>query len=752
MIYMTIKQSDSSSIDDFPLNKALVLECFDAWTYTKGEGYFRAHAVVSWEAKKGEIQGKVEGSWSPYYKVELRFENDRLIGNCSCPVGSDCKHCVALALQWLDDKNNQTRYSKTKKAPQLRLVENESFLEGVLEPQKEVNTVLKIPLELKKNPIQDISIFLQTLTRSDLENLASFFMKEFTNTQKIMVFSPEFILMTWRSRLTQLDDDYNEFRKKHGTHEVQSPLKILEQIKNESDREQCVQAWFKGYADLMNQIKNECQLRGMFEGDGEELYEYFKNEEYDRVEAEIEENARERYEGSYRSWDYDNDDDDYLEPYEDFDLDTGTLKSYIEDYFKWILDPVQDVCEYISLLHQHNLKSHLNFLITEGIQWLKDLTLPTEELGVDPKNISALQDLKSVINMKLSFLTNFSNETDQLDFLFNLFAQNPSQQNSEVIWSQFHRLNPTEQNSKYFIEKILEDFEQVPKWEKFDLLKRLINKHAPTSIISFLKASIDSLSKNLDAGLILKEIYSILEEQPLDCTIEMESILLESSLKVPQKKYDGSTSLYRETVDWLVNYYSQKKMTERAFNHLIELATKRPKAFEFRHYKLLEKLLSSLTDQNVPKFERSISIILQKGNKDIAFKLLITRGKFDEACERIKNLSTSTYSYFNHDTTQWSAITQLLPYISSITDGNKELMFKILKSQVTNWLSHSSSNRPDASIAEAISQIRTINLAFKTQDGEAIWQKWFKEFSNNYWRLRNLRSALATRGIEMKKT
>ncbi len=746
---MTIKQSDTSSIDDFPLNKALVLECFDAWTYTKGEGYFRARAVVSWESKNKGILGKVEGSWSPYYKTELRVKNDRLIGSCSCPVGSDCKHCVALALQWLEDKNNQTKKSRTPNAHHLRLFEKESLLEGELEPPKEVNKILKIPLELKRNPIQDIRIFLQSLTRSDLENLTSFFMKVFTKTQKITVFTPEFISMTWRSRLTQLDDDLKEFKNKHGVNDVQSPLKILEQIKNESDREQCVQAWFEGYADLMNQIKIECQLRGMFEADGEELYEYYKSEEYDRAEAEIEENASERYEGSYRSWDHD---DDYLEPYEDFDLDTGTLKSYIEDFFKWILDPVQDVCEYISLLHQHNLESHVKFLITEGIQWLKDLMLPTEELGVDPKRISALQDLKSAIDMTLSFLTTFSSETDQLDFLFDLFAQNSSQQNSEVIYSQLHRINPTEQNTKYFIEKILEDFEHVPKWEKFDLLKRLIHKHAPVSIISFLKASIDSLSRNPDAGLVLKEIYGILDGQPVDSTIEMESSLLESSLKVPQKKYDGGTSLYRETVDWLVNYYSQKKMTERAFNHLIELVTKRPKAFEFRHYKLLKKLLPSLTDQIVPEFESAISIILQKGNKDVAFRLLITLGKFDKACGRIKNLSTSTYSYSNHNTTQWGAITQLIPHISSIADKNKESMIKILKAQITDWLSHSSRNRPDASIAEAISQIRTIILAFKTQDGEALWQKWFKKFSNKHWRLRNLRSALATRGIEMKKT
>lgn len=747
---MTIKQRDTSSIDDFPLNKALVLECFDAWTYTKGEGYFRAHAVVSWESKENRVLGKVEGSWSPYYKTELRIKNNRLIGSCSCPVGSDCKHCVALALQWLEDKNNQTKKGRTPNAQQLKLVEEESLLEGELEPPREFNDVLKIPLELKRNPIQDISVYLKSLTRSDLENLTNFFMKAFTKNQKIIVFTPEFILITWRSHLTQLDDDFNEFKTKHGVNEVQSPLKILEQIKDESNGAQCVQAWFEGYADLMNQIKTECQLRGIFEADGEELYEYYKSEEYDRAKAEIEENASERYEESYRKWDYDY--DDYLEPYEDFDLDTGTLKSYIEDFFKWILDPVQDVCEYILLLHQHNLESHVKFLITEGIQWLKDLMLPTEELGVDPKNISALQDLKSVIDIKLSFLTTFSSETDQLDFLFDLFAQNSSQQNSEVILSQLHRLNPTEKNTKYFIKKILEDFERVPKWEKFVLLKRLIDKHASVSIMSFLRASIDSLSRNPDAGLVLKEVYGILEGQPVDCTIEMESSLLESSLKVPQKNYGGSMSLYRETVDWLVSYYFQKEMSERAFNRLIELVTKRPKAFEFRHYKLLKKLLPSLTDQKVPEFESAISIILQKGDKDVAFRLLITLGKFDNACERIKNLSTSTYSYFNHNTTQWGAITQLIPHISSIADKNKESMIKILKAQITNWLSHSSRNRPDASIAEAISQIRTIIIAFKTQNGEALWQKWFKTFSNKHWRLRNLRTALATRGIEMKKT
>ena len=118
----------------------------------------------------------------------------------------------------------------------------------------------------------------------------------------------------------------------------------------------------------------------------------------------------------------------------------------------------------------------------------------------------------------------------------------------------------------------------------------------------------------------------------------------------------------------------------------------------------------------------------------------------------IRTFSTSTYSYFHHHDTQWGAITRLIPHISSIADKNKEDMIKVLKAQINDWLSHSSRNRPDASIAEAISQIRMIYLAFKTRKGDLLWENWFKSFSNKHWRLRNLRSALKDKSIEMKKT
>lgn len=749
---MTTKKDIVIDPGTFTLTKANVLESFDAWTYTKGEGYFRAHAVVSWEVIKSGIKGKVEGSWAPYYTTKLHINNGRLFGNCSCPVGSDCKHCVALALQWLDDyedneaggnKKQHKNYYENNQLTRTKVSGEEH------EPQVVTVNKLTVPAKLRVNPFQDANEYLQSLSRSDLENLASYFIKEFTKTQKIMVFSPDFITTMWRSHLTRLDDDFNDFKTSRKATETESPLMILEQIKDDDARKKCIEVWFEGYSDLINQIKIECGLRGMLDKDEEEIYEYYKNEEYDRAEAEILEKSSERYGESYRSWDYD---DDYLEPYEDFDLDNLSLKSYLEDFFSWILAPVQDFCEYISFLHQYGLEAHIKFLVKEGLQWLKDLKPPTKDLGINPKNISALQDLKSVIISKLSVLTKFSSNTDQLDFLLGLFAENPSQRNSEVIWTQFHRMTLTEQNTQYFNQKMLKDYEHSPKWEKFDLLKRLIYKYVPKMLTPFLNASIGSLFKNPDVGLVIKEIFGILEVQPIDTILAIESALLQSSLKVPTKIYGGSTSIYRKTIDWLVSYYSQRNMSERAFARLVELAKTKPKAFEFSHYQTLKKLLPSLTEKFIPEFESATSVILQKGSKDVSFRLLIDLGKVDEACEMIKTLSTSTYSYLHHHDTQWGAITRLLPHLSSIKDKNKELMVKILKAQITEWLTHSSRNRPDASIAEAIMQIRMIHLTFKMRDGSSSWQKWFKFFSNNHWRLRNLRSALKERGIEMKKS
>ena len=811
-----IKKEDSTSNSDiFPLTKVIVLESFDEWTYTKGEGYFYSDAVKSWKSTKKGITGKIKGNWAPYYSVVLQMKNNHLDGSCSCPVETNCKHCVALALQWLEDNtllntNNNSGKKKAKKEEIDKYIEedldesteedvedndecdyleaeydeNEEEKENKLEPYEKIERFkennlkkskeqkktkgktrskdLDFPANLETVPIQDLNVYLQSLSRTDLENLVRYFIPMLTRNQKITIFSPEFIVEIWKKHLTHLDEDFKDNKRSNVSQkqsfeldennekimDFYSPLKISEQIKDNGAQQQCIQSWFKGYVDLINQIKIECKLRGMFELEGEDLYEYYKNEEYDRMEAEFEENRSERGDGGWH-----NDDYDELESYEDFDLDASTLKSYLEDFFNWIFAPIQEICEYILHLNQYDLKTHANYLIKEGMQWLIDLELPTKDFGIDTKNISTLQDLKTTIVSKLAIITTtFSKDTDQVDFLLHLFAQNPSQRIANLVWTQFQHMTNPEKKVLYFIHNMLENYSQSPKLEKFNLINQLIRNYTPSSISTFLEISINTLPKSTDVKLIIKEIFSILTDQPIAVVLVLESALLKSIQKIPKKIYAGKENFYLETIDWFVNYFHQQKMTDHAFTLLADFAKIYPKEFTFSHYQTIKKFKPLLTDQFIPEVDNLISSILQKGNHDVKFQLLLDLDHFDEACGLLNDFSKSTYFYDNYSNPQWGAIMRLIPNLPSINDENKKNMIQCLKSQISLWLSSQHRHRPDASIAETIGQIKTIYLAFKIQDGEALWQQWFKKFSNTYWRLQNLRYALSRKGIEMKKS
>ena len=802
-----IKKEDSTSNSDiFLLTKVIVLESFDEWTYTKGEGYFYANAVKSWKSAKTGITGKVKGNSAPYYSVILQIKNDRLNGSCSCPLGTNCKHCVALGLQWLDDNtplntNNNNGKQKAKKEEIDEYIEEdvednddcvdleEDYDENEEEEEDELGeyekkerfkgnnikrskeqkktkekTLLKsldIPANLEAVPIQDINAYLQSLSRTDLENLVRYFIPMLTRNQKITIFSPEFIVETWKKHLTRLDEDFKANKRSNVSQsqsfeldendekimDFYSPLKIFEQINDNGARLQCIQSWFKGYVDLINKIKKECNLRGMSELEGEDLYEYYKNEEYDKMKEEFEEDQSEKGDrGRYY------DDYDELESYEDFNLDTSTLRSYLENFFNWIFAPIQEICEYILHLNQINLKPHVDYLIREGLQWLIDLELPTKDFEIDTKNISTLQDLKTTIVSKLAIITTaFSKDTDQIDFLFHLFAQNPSQRIANLVWTQFQHMTNPEKKVLHFIHNMLENYSHNPKWEKFDLINQLIRNYSPSSISIFLEISINTLPKSPDVKLIIKEIFSILTDQPIAVVLELESALLKSIQKIPKKAYAGKENFYLETIDCFVNYFHQQKMTDHAFTLLVDFAKIYPKEFTFSHYQTIKKFKPLLTDQFVPEVEYLISSILQKGNHDVKFQLLLDLGRFDEACGLLKDFYKSTYFYDNNSNPQWGAIMRLIPNLPSITDENKENIIQCLKYQISLWLSSKYKHRPDASIAESIGQIKTTYLSFKTRDGAALWQQWFKAFSNTYWRLHNLRSALLRKGIEMKK-
>ena len=755
----------------FPITKRIILQSFDDWTYTKGEGYFSHEMVLSWKLNNSVVTGKVEGNFKSSYMVNLHLKNEFLNGRCTCPVGTQCKHCVALALQCLKDQAIKESPKKKKKCTY-----DEEDFEGEIEEEeneekdwnneekfenKKFEFTLEIPKKLTTPQIKDVSEYIQSFPRSDLENLLLYLMSIISQDSKITFFSSEFILKTWNPILMKLDEKYKAdkqeelstliFSNSNGTDVSVSslfPLQIFKQIKDTQIKQQCLQSWFQGYVDLINKLKKEFWHRGMFEEEGEDLYEYYKDEEYNRLETEYEEKDDDQNETRYRSWDYD---DDELEPYEDFDLDSSTLITYLNDFFHWIFAPIQEICDYITLLYKYNLNSYGNFLSSEGMQWMLDLELPMNKLGIDPNKITALTDLKTIVISKLTITTNkFMNIDDHLKFLFKLFTLNPSAKTAEIVWDQLQNCSVPEENIKNFINKLLNDYQTKSKWDKFKLLKKLIIKYGSITITQFLNIIIETLPKGLDAELILKEIYSILGQQSVSEVVALKDVLLKSAQRFPKKKYEKKGMIYIQTVDWLVEYFKEQRMNDQCFNLLANLMEKYPKSVTFNHYQKIQHFYSVLNPKKISEMEKLNSVILQKGNLDLKFRVHIELEQYDYACELLNTYKSTSISYL-HQNPQWNAIMQLIPQLKNISKKNKDLLLKLLKSQISIQLTRKSRNRPDASIAEIVKQIKMIYYSMGKKNGPDLWLKWLKDFSNKYWRLRNLRSALSRVDIIMKR-
>lgn len=88
---------------------------FDSGTWQRGQNYANSGAVLWSELLSGpslpgqdyEINGEVSGSESEPYEQDIQLSQQgngrwKVVGNCTCPVGFNCKHVVALLLNVLD--------------------------------------------------------------------------------------------------------------------------------------------------------------------------------------------------------------------------------------------------------------------------------------------------------------------------------------------------------------------------------------------------------------------------------------------------------------------------------------------------------------------------------------------------------------------------------------------------------------------------------------------------------------------------
>ena len=74
------------------------LDGFDRTTSLRGAHYFKSHAVLQLRCDEpgGRYSATVRGSLD--YEVTLFFSEGEWDGECTCPVGYECKHIYATML------------------------------------------------------------------------------------------------------------------------------------------------------------------------------------------------------------------------------------------------------------------------------------------------------------------------------------------------------------------------------------------------------------------------------------------------------------------------------------------------------------------------------------------------------------------------------------------------------------------------------------------------------------------------------
>jgi uncharacterized Zn finger protein len=74
----------------------------DAQSFLRGQNYFNNGAIFDAQRQGMILKGRCQGSRSLAYTVEVTFgDQDILDNDCSCPLGSYCKHVAALLLTWV---------------------------------------------------------------------------------------------------------------------------------------------------------------------------------------------------------------------------------------------------------------------------------------------------------------------------------------------------------------------------------------------------------------------------------------------------------------------------------------------------------------------------------------------------------------------------------------------------------------------------------------------------------------------------
>jgi uncharacterized Zn finger protein len=140
---------------------------------SRGQDYQRSHRVKELaQTQTGALVAWVHGGQK--YATEVDFENGELISVCTCPYGSNCKHAVAVVLEYLD------RLKKNREVPQITGQDQRvALLQGFADEEdrevgdegEEVDTIHLVSPKSGKSIPPNLKGFLEEQTKEQLITL-----------------------------------------------------------------------------------------------------------------------------------------------------------------------------------------------------------------------------------------------------------------------------------------------------------------------------------------------------------------------------------------------------------------------------------------------------------------------------------------------------------------------------------------------------------------------------------------------------
>jgi uncharacterized Zn finger protein len=154
---------------------------------SRGQGYQRSHRVKELaQTQTGALIAWVYGGQK--YATEVDFEDGELISVCTCPYGNNCKHAVAVVLEYLDHlKKNREVTQITGQDQRIALLQGFAYEEDREvddEEGEEVDTIHLVSPKSGKSIPPNLKGFLEEQTKEQLITLLKDFSERYPSVRE----------------------------------------------------------------------------------------------------------------------------------------------------------------------------------------------------------------------------------------------------------------------------------------------------------------------------------------------------------------------------------------------------------------------------------------------------------------------------------------------------------------------------------------------------------------------------------------